>query len=62
MFRRIAASLCEAVRLLVGSCSLHLCPDTSYGEAPQPAPANETAKPQSPRLLANSNIKLASPI
>jgi len=28
------------------------------GEAPQPAPANQTASPQSPRLLANSNVKL----
>jgi polysaccharide export outer membrane protein len=45
--------------LLVGSCSLHLLAQTPVtGEAPQPAPANETAKPQSPRLLANSNIKL----
>jgi len=28
------------------------------GEAPQPAPANETAAPPSARLLANSNVKL----
>jgi len=45
--------------LLVGSCSLHLLAQTPVTEeTPQPAPANETAKPQSPRLLANSNVKL----
>src|SRR6202162_993353 len=45
--------------LLVGLCSLHLLAQTPVtGEAPQPAPANETARPQSPRLLANSNLKL----
>jgi polysaccharide biosynthesis/export protein len=44
---------------LVASCSLHLPAQTPVtGETPQPAPANETAKPQSPRLLANSNVKL----
>jgi len=44
---------------LVASCSLHLLAQTPVtGETPQPAPANETAKPQSPRLLANSNVKL----
>jgi polysaccharide export outer membrane protein len=44
---------------LVASCSLHLLAQTPVtGEAPQPAPANETARPQSPRLLANSNVKL----
>jgi polysaccharide biosynthesis/export protein len=44
---------------LVASCSLHLLAQTPVtGEVPQPAPANETAKPQSPRLLANSNVKL----
>src|ERR1019366_9605456 len=44
---------------LVGLCSLHLLAQTpATGEAPQPAPANETARPQSPRLLANSNVKL----
>jgi len=44
---------------LVGSCSLHLLAQTPVTEeAPHPAPANETAKPQSPRLLANSNVKL----
>ncbi|MGD0792920.1 MAG: polysaccharide biosynthesis/export family protein [Terriglobales bacterium] len=44
---------------LVGSCSLHLLAQTPVaGEPPQPAPANETASPQSPRLLANSNVKL----
>lgn len=44
---------------LVGLCSLHLLAQTPVtGETPQPAPANETASPQSPRLLANSNVKL----
>jgi len=44
---------------LVGLCSLHLLAQTpATGEAPQPAPANETARPQSPRLLANSKVKL----
>jgi len=44
---------------LVGMCSLHLLAQTpAAGEAPQPAPASETASPQSPRLLANSNVKL----
>src|SRR6202158_1567305 len=45
--------------LLVGLCSLHLLAQTpAGGEAPPPAPANETASPQSARLLANSNVKL----
>ena len=45
--------------ILVGSCSLQLLAQTpATGQAPQPAPANETASPQSPRLLANSNVKL----
>ena len=45
--------------LLVALCSLHLLAQTpAAGEAPQPAPANETASPQSPGLLANSNVKL----
>ena len=44
---------------LVASCSLHLLAQTpAAGEPPQPAPANETASPQSPRTLANSNVKL----
>src|SRR5271169_673739 len=44
---------------LVASCSLHLLAQTPATEqAPQPAPANETASPQSARLLANSNVKL----
>src|SRR5208282_1298767 len=44
---------------LVGLCSLHLLAQTpAAGETPQPAPASETASPQSPRLLANSNVKL----
>src|SRR5271169_3747365 len=44
---------------LVGSCSLHLLAQTAAtGEAAQSAPANEAASPQSPRLLANSNVKL----
>jgi len=45
--------------LLVGSCSLQLLAQApATGQAPQPAPANETASPQSARLLANSNVKL----
>jgi polysaccharide export outer membrane protein len=45
--------------LLVALCSLHLLAQTpAAGQAPQPAPANEAASPQSPRLLANSNVKL----
>ncbi|HYW36628.1 MAG TPA: polysaccharide biosynthesis/export family protein [Terriglobales bacterium] len=44
---------------LVGLCSLHLLAQTpATGVAPQPAPANEPASLQSPRLLANSNVKL----
>ena len=60
MFRRNRRFFLRSLYvLLVGSCSLHLLAQTPVtGEAPQPAPANETAKPQSPRLLANSNIKL----
>jgi polysaccharide export outer membrane protein len=44
---------------LVGLCSLHLLAQTpSAIGAPQSAPAKETASAQSPRLLANSNLKL----
>jgi polysaccharide export outer membrane protein len=44
---------------LVGLSSLHLLAQTpAAGEAPQSAPANQAASPQSPRLLANSNVKL----
>ncbi len=44
---------------LVALCSLHLLAQTpATGEPPQSAPANETASPKSPRLLANSNVKL----
>jgi polysaccharide export outer membrane protein len=40
-------------------CSLHLLAQTpAPGETPQSTPANEAASPQSPRLLANSNVKL----
>ncbi len=40
-------------------CSLRLLAQTPVtGEAPPPAPAQETTAPQSPRLLANSNVKL----
>lgn len=40
-------------------CSLRLLAQTPVtGEAPPPALAHETAAPQSPRLLANSNVKL----
>src|ERR1035437_10372711 len=49
-------SACLSLAVL---CSLRLLAQTpATGEAPQPAPANETARPQSPRLLANSNVKL----
>lgn len=60
MFRRKRRFLLRSLYvLLVGSCSLHLLAQTPVTEeAPQPAPANETAKPQSSRLLANSNLKL----
>ena len=45
--------------LLVGLCSLPLLAQTPATEQePQPAPANETASPQSARVLANSNVKL----
>jgi polysaccharide export outer membrane protein len=40
-------------------CSLRLLAQTPVtGEAPPPAPAQETAAPQSSRLLANSSVKL----
>ena len=44
----------------VGLCSLHVLAQTPVtGEVPQSAPADETATPpQSPRLPANSNVKL----
>jgi polysaccharide export outer membrane protein len=43
----------------VAFCSLHLLAQTpATEEAPQSAPVNEAASPQSPRLLANSNVKL----
>ena len=60
MFRRNRRFLLRSLYvLLVGSSSLHLLAQTPVTEeAPRPAPANETAKPQSPRLLANSNVKL----
>ena len=60
MFRRNRRFLLRSLYvLLFGSCSLHLLAQTPVtGEAPQPTPPNETAKPQSPRLLANSNVKL----
>jgi polysaccharide biosynthesis/export protein len=44
---------------IVSLCSFQLLAQTPAArEAPQPAPANETASAQSPRLLANSNVKL----
>jgi polysaccharide export outer membrane protein len=44
---------------LVVLCSLRLLAQTPVtGEAPPSAPAQETAAPQSSRLLANSNVKL----
>jgi polysaccharide export outer membrane protein len=60
MFRRNRRFLLRSLYvLLVGSSSLHLLAQTPVTEeAPRPAPANEPAKPQSPRLLANSNVKL----
>ena len=60
MFRRNRRFLLRSLYVfLVASCSLHLLAQTPVTqEAPQPAPANETATPQSPRLLANSNVKL----
>jgi polysaccharide export outer membrane protein len=60
MFRRNRRFLLRSVyAFLVASCSLHLLAQTPVtGQAPQLAPANETARPQSPRLLANSNVKL----
>ncbi len=60
MFRRNRRFLLRSLYvLLVGSSSLRLLAQTPVtGEAPQPAPANETAKRQAPRLLANSNVKL----
>jgi len=60
MFRRNRRFLLRSLYVsLVGSCSLHLLAQTPVtGEAPQPAPANETSTPQPPRLLANSNVKL----
>jgi polysaccharide biosynthesis/export protein len=44
---------------LVVLCSLHVLAQTPVtSQAPQPVPANESASPQSPRPLANSNTKL----
>jgi polysaccharide export outer membrane protein len=60
MFRQNRRFLLRSLYVfLVASCSLHLLAQTPVTqEAPQPAPANEPAKPQSLRLLANSNVKL----
>src|ERR1700681_1762588 len=60
MFRRNRRVLLRSwYVLLIASFSLHLLAQTPVtGESPQPGPANETAGPQSPRLLANSNLKL----
>ena len=60
MFRRNRRFLLRSLYvLLVGSSSVRLLAQTPVtGEAPQPAPANETSTPQPPRLLANSNVKL----
>ncbi len=45
--------------LCISLCSLPLMSQTPVtGEPAQPAPANATAPAQSPRLLANSNLKL----
>jgi polysaccharide export outer membrane protein len=54
--RFLLRSLCV---FLVGLCSLHLLAQTP--ETPQTTPpANESASPQSPRMLANSNVKLGN--
>ena len=60
MFRRNRRFLLRSLYvLLVGSFTLHLLAQTPVTEeTPRPAPANDTARPQSPRLLANSNVKL----
>ena len=56
MFRRNRRFLLGSLYvLLVGSCTLPLLAQTPVTEE---APRNETAVPQSPRLLANSNLKL----
>jgi len=54
--RSLLRSVCV---FFVALCSLHLLAQTpATVEAPQSAPANDTASPQSPRLLPNSNVKL----
>jgi polysaccharide export outer membrane protein len=60
MFRRNRRFLLRSLYVfLIAACSLLLVAQTPVTEeTPQPAPANETVKPQSPRLLANSNVKL----
>ena len=62
MFRRNRRFLLRSFYvLLVGSCSFHLLaqtPATDGGSQPAAATANQTLSPQSPRLLANSNLKL----
>jgi polysaccharide export outer membrane protein len=57
--RFLLRSLCV---FLVGLCSLHLLAQTPVTpETPQTTPpANESASPQSPRMLANSNVKLGN--
>jgi len=58
MFGRNRRLLLQSVHLLlVVLCSLHLVAQTP-AVAPQPSPAAGTARSQSPRLLANSNVKL----
>ena len=56
----IAASFCEACTCCWWACAVSTCSAQApaRGEAPPPAPTNETASPQSARLLANSNVKL----
>src|SRR5258708_20201641 len=60
MFRRNHCFLLRSLYVfLVGSCSFHLVAQTPAGDGKsQPATANETVSPQSPRLLANANVKL----
>src|ERR1700687_2262107 len=62
MFRRNRRFLLRSLYvLLVGSYSFHLVaqtPATDGGSQPAAATANQTQPPQSPRLLANSNLKL----
>lgn len=49
----------RSVCVCLGLCSLNLVAQTpAPGGTPQPAPADQTASPESSRALANSNVKL----